>query len=184
LGINSPHFYFDYCLDSSYFGYSFTPTAMEDPYASEWKKAQIAQLIAEAQAVIKIPVSSLPQHHRDVFDRALQKVLATDLAQITYAQIIDGFPIVSVAKDMRWAHIDHEHPVFANKHDKVCPGAWEKMEEFHSSFSVDVLSMNERVGQPPSQSTHGSSSRQLNNTPFFSSYTLTAQSRSALVPSS
>ncbi|KAK4033968.1 hypothetical protein C8A01DRAFT_19160 [Parachaetomium inaequale] len=134
---------------------------MDDHYASEWKKAQIAQFIAEARAVVKAPVSGLAQHHRDVFDRALRNVLATELAQTTYAQIIDGFPIVSVAKDARWGHIDHEHPVFANNHDKICPGAWEKMEEFHSSFNVGVLTMDKRLLHAYSAESVGSRAFQL-----------------------
>jgi hypothetical protein len=36
---------------------------------------------------------------------------------MTYAQIIDGFPIASVAKDKRWYDIDYEHPAFRENHD-------------------------------------------------------------------
>lgn len=85
---------------------------MDDPNASEWKVAQIAQLIAEGRAVIKAPVSILPQQHRDMLERALRNVLSTETAQMTYAQIIDGFPIVSVARDRRGNSLDPEHPVF------------------------------------------------------------------------
>jgi hypothetical protein len=121
---------------------------MDDPNASEWKVAQIAQLIAEGRAIIKAPVSGLPQRHCEVFERALRNVLSTETAQMTYAQIIDGFPIVSVARDTRGYGVDSEHPIFQENHDKLCPGAWEKMKEFHSSFDVDVLSMDERVRKP------------------------------------
>lgn len=125
---------------------------MDDPNASEWKVAQIARLTAEGRAVVKAPVSSLPQHYRDIFEQALRNVLSTEKAQLTYAQIIDGFPIVSVARDKHGHGIDFSHPIFQTNHDKVCHGAWERMEEFHSSFDIDVLSMDERVSpfiQPP-----------------------------------
>lgn len=120
---------------------------MDDPNASEWKVAQIAQLIAEGRSVTKCPVSGLSEQHREVFERALRNVLSTETAQMTYAQIIDGFPIVSVARDKCGPSIDFDHPVFQENHDTLCPGAWEKMKEFHSSFDIGVLSMDERVRQ-------------------------------------
>jgi hypothetical protein len=109
------------------------------------KAEQIARLIAESRAVVKSSVSNLPQRHRDIFERALRRVLSTELAQVTYAQIIDGFPVVNVAEDRRGWGIDRDHPVFHDNHDQLCPGAWEKMDEFHASFDIDVLSMDERV---------------------------------------
>ncbi|KAG7286862.1 hypothetical protein NEMBOFW57_009180 [Staphylotrichum longicolle] len=118
---------------------------MHDPNASEWKVAQIAQLIAEGRSVTKCPISGLPEQHREVFERALRNVLSTETAQMTYAQIIDGFPMVSVARDKRGPSIDFDHPVFQENHDTLCPGAWEKMKEFHSSFDIGVLSMDERL---------------------------------------
>jgi hypothetical protein len=63
---------------------------------------------------------------------------------LIYAQIIDGFPIVSVARDKHGHGIDYGHPIFQNNHDKACPGAWERMEEFCSSSDLD-LSMDERL---------------------------------------
>lgn len=120
---------------------------MDDPNASEWKVAQIARLIAEGRAVVKAPVSSLPQLHRDVFKQALRNVLSTETAQMTYAQITDGFSIVSVVRDRHWgSNVDYNHPIFLNNHDKLCPGAWGRMKEFYSSLDIDVLSMDRRVG--------------------------------------
>ncbi|KAK3292398.1 uncharacterized protein B0H64DRAFT_329123 [Chaetomium fimeti] len=116
---------------------------MDQPIDEEAE--QIARLVAESRAVIKSPVSNLPQRHRDVFERALRRVLSTDLAQVTYAQIIDGFPVVNVAEDMRGWGIDPDHPVFRDNHDKLCPGAWERLTEFRDSFDIDVLSMDERL---------------------------------------
>jgi hypothetical protein len=134
---------------------------MDDPNASDWKLAQVAALMAEARSVIKVPVSGLPQHHRDVFERALRNVLSTEVARMTYAQIIDGFPIASVAKDKRWYDIDYEHPLFKSNHDQLCPGAWEKMEEFHASFDIGVLSMDERLLHAYSAESVGSRAFQL-----------------------
>ncbi|KAH6842445.1 hypothetical protein B0I37DRAFT_314033 [Chaetomium sp. MPI-CAGE-AT-0009] len=134
---------------------------MDDPNASDWKLAQVAALMTEARSVIKVPVSGLPRHHHDVFQRALQNVLSTEIARMTYAQIIDGFPIASVAKDKRWYDIDYEHPLFKSNHDKLCPGAWEKMEEFHASFDIDVLSMDERLLDAYSAESVGSRAFQL-----------------------
>jgi hypothetical protein len=99
-----------------------------------------AQLIAEGRAAINAPVSGLPQQHRDVFERPLWNVLSTETAQITYAQIIDGFPIVSFARDKRGENLDPDHPIFQERHDTLCLWAWKRMKQFHSSFDVDFCS--------------------------------------------
>lgn len=54
---------------------------------------------------------SLDEAHRDVLFRALDNFLATDLAMITYAQIIDGLPVGHVASDTRERRITTKHPV-------------------------------------------------------------------------
>lgn len=127
---------------------------MDDSNASERKRAQVAQLMAESRAVIKVRVTAaLPQQNHDALERALRNVLATEAAQITYAQIIDGFPIRSVANDRNGSPMDHRHPVFQSKHDTLCPGVWEKMKEFHASFKIDMLALDGKVSQPRDSAT-------------------------------
>lgn len=105
-----------------------------------------------ARAIIKVPVSALPQPHRDIFDQAMRNVLSTKAAQTAYAQIIDGCPLTSVAADTRGSGALYEkHPLFEIHHEKLCPGAWEKMQEFYTSFSIDVFSMDETVCLWPDQ---------------------------------
>ena len=45
----------------------------------------------------KVSAASLEEQHRDIFVRAVSNVLSTEIAELTYAQIIDGLPLSSVA---------------------------------------------------------------------------------------
>ena len=47
----------------------------------------------------KLSIETLTGQHRDILTRAVQNVMSTEIAQITYAQIVDGFPLSSVEKD-------------------------------------------------------------------------------------
>lgn len=118
---------------------------------SGWQTAQIAELIAESRAAVKAPVSDLPSGHRDIFEQALGNVLSTETSRMPYAQAIDGFATINVARDVFGWVVDTEHPVCQNNHDKLCTGAWETMEAVYSAFSIDVLhidltSTGERFG--------------------------------------
>ncbi len=119
---------------------------MNDP-PSEWKIALVAELTAQARAVVKSPVSSLPQQHRDVFEQALRNVLSTELAQAAYAEIADGFPTASGVRGRHGfaAGIDPHHPLFQTKHDTPCPEAWERVKELHSSLDIQALSIDTKV---------------------------------------
>jgi hypothetical protein len=46
-------------------------------------------------------VADLDGDHRDLLTRAITRILATEIAEITYAQIIDGLPTSEVAYDSR-----------------------------------------------------------------------------------
>lgn len=71
--------------------------------------------------------------HRGVFDRATLNVLSTELAKVTYAQIIDGFPLASVAQETAGNGLPDWHPLF-DTHKELCPGVLEKTEEFWAQF--------------------------------------------------
>lgn len=77
--------------------------------------------------------------HQSVFKRAVQNVLSTTIAETTFAQIIDGLPLRSVALgtsglDFHGAIYDHEH---------LYPGAFEKAISFRSG--LDYLSIELQV---------------------------------------
>jgi hypothetical protein len=72
----------------------------------------------------QLSLADLDGEHRRLLDRAISRILSTEIAEITYAQIIDGLPTSRVAYDStRPPHNDH--PI-AHAHQDLCPGMLEK----------------------------------------------------------
>jgi len=74
---------------------------------------------------------------------AILRVLSTDNAQITFAQIIDGLPLGSVARDCSSGGPLQEHPV--RDQNELCPGIMDKTQEFHRGFRPEILQFDSRV---------------------------------------
>ena len=55
----------------------------------------------------------------------MANILATDLAELTFAQLIDGLPLWDVPIDQSKSTHSPEEPVF--NHRKLCGGVMEKM---------------------------------------------------------
>ena len=98
--------------------------------------------------VEKTPVALLPTHHRETVTRAVRNVLSTDIAQITYAQIIDGVPIASVSRDtydFGTFPIDHH---LHDKHEDLCPGVTETAKRLWAEFDLDSLRIPHQASNP------------------------------------
>ncbi|KPM41335.1 hypothetical protein AK830_g5240 [Neonectria ditissima] len=93
------------------------------------------------------PKVAIQQHlggpHLDIFNRALWNVTSTEIAEITYAQIVDGLPLADVVQDSGNAQVPlpYEHPIY-DAHTELCPGALEKTREFRVSFDPSSLQMD------------------------------------------
>ena len=83
-----------------------------------------------------------PGHSR-IFLRALNNVLATDLALFTFAQIVDGLPIADVGWDRRDHTLLGDHPL--DEHEELCPGALEKARELQQIWEPSTLKFNPQV---------------------------------------
>jgi hypothetical protein len=70
----------------------------------------------------------------------LTNVLATDLAELTFAQLVDGLPLWKVAIDMSRHSHTNEEPVC--KHNELCPGAMDQARALRQTF--DPLKMEIR----------------------------------------
>lgn len=85
----------------------------------------------------------LDEAHQAVFNTAVMNVLSTQIAESTFAQIIDGFPL----KDVAFGNEGHRNtiydPVF--KHTALCPGTVEKTIQFRASFSPKEMEMEVEV---------------------------------------
>lgn len=92
----------------------------------------------------KLSVEDLDAHHCELFVRALCRVLATDLAKLTYAQIIDGLPLSDTVDDTVGGGLSNKHPLY-DMHDELCDGVMERTEEMSDSFDPNVLKFDSQV---------------------------------------
>ena len=90
--------------------------------------------------------SLLDEVHFRLLRRALLKILSTDIAESTYAQIIDGLPTVQSFKES----YDYMkgHPVYELNHTNVCPGSLDTAREFRSKLELSDLRFEKRVRDP------------------------------------
>jgi hypothetical protein len=90
------------------------------------------------------PNTILNRQHRDRLNRAIRKVLDTELALETYSQIVDGLPLASVAYDQDGPRREGSHPI--SRHTSLCPGARETARDFLSEFAdIDTLAFDAEV---------------------------------------
>jgi hypothetical protein len=88
--------------------------------------------------------SSLNGTHRDIFNRAISNVLSTDIAEITYAQIIDGLPLADVVQDTANGGLPDAHPIH-DAHSELCPGVLEKARAYREAFEPGTLHLDASV---------------------------------------
>lgn len=86
----------------------------------------------------------LDQAHRCALERAVRNILATDLAETAYAQILDGLPTEQSLMDS-YTFQENDHPVFALNHVDICPGFVDKARQFRSEFDPSHLRYQPRV---------------------------------------
>ncbi|KAG7418060.1 hypothetical protein Forpe1208_v004276 [Fusarium oxysporum f. sp. rapae] len=82
----------------------------------------------------------LDDEHRKVLDRAVRNVLSTEVAELVYAQILDGLPTEKSLRDS--SDYVQDHPVHSIQHTKICPGYVEKAREFRNQFDLLQLQLN------------------------------------------
>lgn len=108
------------------------------------------RLAARAAHDQRVPFRSIfSEHHRLVLDRAIKNVLSTELAQFTYAQIIDGLPTGDVSWDRRYCGVFGEHPI-DSKHEELCPGTLKKAREYYEQWNSEILIFEAKVLLPQS----------------------------------
>ncbi|CCT68013.1 uncharacterized protein FFUJ_06767 [Fusarium fujikuroi IMI 58289] len=97
---------------------------------------------AAAQHRLRVPFRDIQsERHRHVLDGAIKNALATELAQFTYAQIMDGLPTGDVCFERRFPHVFGEHPI-DSCHDELCPGAFDKAQEYYQQWNSAILTFD------------------------------------------
>lgn len=97
----------------------------------------------------KVSAVHLDTDHRDAFSRAVQAILATNLAEIIMAQLIDGLPQADIAWEARGNFLTKAHPLADHEH--LCKGALEKTQSLRDDFRPDSLSFESHVSQSSSK---------------------------------
>ncbi|PNP75267.1 hypothetical protein FNYG_11410 [Fusarium nygamai] len=92
----------------------------------------------------QLTLHTLDQAHQDTVKTAIARILDTDIAEITYAQIIDGLPLGEVAFESRGGIPHPDHPI-NHCHDELCAGILDKAREFRSRFDPLVLKFDSRL---------------------------------------
>ncbi|POR33444.1 Uncharacterized protein TPAR_06377 [Tolypocladium paradoxum] len=92
----------------------------------------------------KLAMDNLHDRHRAIFSRALSNVLATEIAELTCAQIVDGIPLSSVEKDGYGRSLSRKHPLH-EVHTELCPGVLERTHQLRSELNSDTLQFDSRL---------------------------------------
>ncbi|KAF5630985.1 uncharacterized protein FTJAE_8065 [Fusarium tjaetaba] len=80
-------------------------------------------------------IDVLETEHQKAFVQALMRVLETDVAERTFAEIIDGLPTIESYQDFHWPQEGHP----ATQHLELCPGMIEKARQLRSDLPVTSL---------------------------------------------
>lgn len=93
----------------------------------------------------KAPVNTLSPSRYQVLNHALQNILATDIAEETMAQLIDGLPLYWVGGNQGGQRIYRGHPL--KEHTVLCLGVIEKTRLFRQNFALSQVNVFARVSQ-------------------------------------
>lgn len=85
----------------------------------------------------------LDPNHQNVFATAMSNLLSTEIAEQTFAQIIDGLPLKDVAFNMRMREYTRDDPVFS--HVELCPGVLERTRMLRDTFDPKLMRLRTDV---------------------------------------
>lgn len=89
-------------------------------------------------------LEQLNSGHFEPLKQCLVNILSTQVAELTFAQIVDGMPLASTYAEEHWFRdglpvMEHEH---------LCPGVLEKTQRFRLEFDVHSLYFQPKVKGP------------------------------------
>lgn len=87
--------------------------------------------------------TELDDGHRVALDRAISNVISTDIAEYTFAQIVDGLPTAEVANDRYGYPLHIDHPI--QNHKALRTGVIETIRSFKSDFDSSRIHMKDNV---------------------------------------
>lgn len=85
----------------------------------------------------KASIDILDEPHRAAVVSAISRVLSTEIAEITYAQIVDGLPLLEVFKDVYGYLTCLDHPIY--QHTQLKNNILDTVLQFRSEFDANIL---------------------------------------------
>jgi hypothetical protein len=85
----------------------------------------------------------LDVEHRQILGQAVKNILNTDVAEFTYAQILDGLPTEKSVRES-FSYVE-DHPAGTANHDELCPGFIDKARKFRAEFQSSQLRFHSQV---------------------------------------
>ncbi|KAF5694160.1 hypothetical protein FDENT_1465 [Fusarium denticulatum] len=96
----------------------------------------------------------LGNEHQNMLERAVRNVLSTEVAELVYAQILDGLPTEKSLRDS--SDFVKDHPVHSLHHSDICPGYVDKAREFRDQFDLSQLQLDPKIIKAFSDTVPGS----------------------------
>lgn len=98
----------------------------------------------------KLSIADLEEGHRHYFVRAITQLVSTEIAEVPYAQLVDGLPLSDVAGDRGYSAFHYDHPIY-EVHEELCPGMMDKTRKFRDEFQLETLRFDAEVSHLPVQ---------------------------------
>ncbi|KAG6367437.1 hypothetical protein INS49_001626 [Diaporthe citri] len=95
----------------------------------------------------KSSIEILDEPHRDAVARAICKILSTEIAETTFAQIVDGLPLPEVLDGVYGNLLSPEHPAYHHTHLKS--GTLDTVRRFREEFDLQDLQFDNSVSDLP-----------------------------------
>ena len=89
------------------------------------------------------PLDILDEEHLQTLRRAILNVLSTDVAELTYAQLLDGLPTRRSLSESYLPMLDH--PVHKLGHDKLCGGFLDEARDLRSNVDFSKFGFEAEV---------------------------------------
>lgn len=85
----------------------------------------------------KASINILDEPHRGAVARAIRRVLSTQIAETTYAQIVDGLPLLEVLKNVYGDLTCPDHPI--HQHTQLKEGTIKTVRRFRNEFDPNII---------------------------------------------
>lgn len=107
----------------------------------EWQPSRAGENGSELPSVDirfrKASIDILDGPHHDAVASAISNVLSTEIAETTYAQIVDGLPLIEVVNDDYGDIMCPDHPI--HQHTQLRDGVVDTVRRFRDEFDPNIL---------------------------------------------